>query len=190
MRRVAERSAIEWTEATWNPVTGCSKVSEGCDNCYAEQVAHRFAGTKAYPRGFEPSVREDRLDQPLRWRRPRRIFVNSMSDLFHPAVPDAYLDRVFDVMEAADHHTFQILTKRPARMISLIGRLSACIRLGLAQLCGCDERGAAAICSRTRPSPPALSAGRSAPRQGQATAGRVWSVATLTAKAPSTVPIR
>lgn len=76
---MADRTGIEWTDATWNPVTGCTKVSEGCDNCYAETIAHRFTGTKAYPNGFDVTLRPERLDQPLRWRRPRKVFVNSMS---------------------------------------------------------------------------------------------------------------
>lgn len=113
---MGDRSAISWTEATWNPVTGCDKVSPGCDHCYAETIAHRFAGTPAYPNGFALTLHPKRLEQPLRWRRPRMIFVNSMSDLFHPQISDGYLDQVFDVMEIAGHHTFQILTKRHARM--------------------------------------------------------------------------
>lgn len=117
---MGDRTGIEWTEATWNPVTGCTKVSPGCDHCYAEGIAHRFAGTKAYPNGFEVTLRPERLDQPLRWRRPRRIFVNSMSDLFHKDVPDEYIAKVFAVMAAAPRHTFQILTKRHGRMRSLL----------------------------------------------------------------------
>ena len=117
---MGDRTGIAWTEATWNPVTGCDKVSDGCDHCYAEQVAHRFSGTPAYPNGFNVTLRPERLEQPLRWRRPRMIFVNSMSDLFHPQVTDAYLDQVFDVMERATQHTFQVLTKRHARMRSYL----------------------------------------------------------------------
>ena len=83
---MGDRSKIEWTDATWGPVTGCTKVSEGCDHCYAETIAHRFAGTKAYPNGFDVTLRPERLDQPLRWKRPRKVFVNSMSDLFHEEV--------------------------------------------------------------------------------------------------------
>lgn len=117
---MSDKSKIEWTDATWNPVTGCTKVSPGCDHCYAETIAHRFAGTKAYPNGFEVTLRPERLDQPLRWKRPRRIFVNSMSDLFHAAVSDEYIARVFAVMALAPQHTFQVLTKRPGRMRSLL----------------------------------------------------------------------
>ena len=117
---MGDRTAISWTEATWNPVTGCTEVSEGCDHCYARSVAHRFAGTPAYPRGFEVTLRPERLDQPLRWRRPRMIFVNSMSDLFHAQIPDGTIAQVFAVMALAPTHTFQVLTKRPARMRSLL----------------------------------------------------------------------
>ncbi|WP_433357738.1 DUF5131 family protein (plasmid) [Microtetraspora malaysiensis] len=117
---MGDKSTIEWTQATWNPLTGCTKVSSGCDNCYAETIAHRFAGTKAYPNGFEVTLRPDRLDQPLRWKKPRRIFVNSMADLFHDAVPDEYIAQVFAVMAASPHHTFQMLTKRHGRMRSLL----------------------------------------------------------------------
>ncbi|MBP3087006.1 DUF5131 family protein [Mycolicibacterium fortuitum] len=117
---MSDNTGIEWCDSTWNPVTGCTKVSPGCDHCYAETIAHRFDGTKAYPNGFQVTLRPERLDQPLRWRKPRRIFVNSMSDLFHDDVPDDYIGSVFDVMARAEHHTFQILTKRHARMRSLL----------------------------------------------------------------------
>lgn len=117
---MSDKTGIEWTEATWNPLTGCTKVSPGCDHCYAESIAHRFDGTPAYPNGFAVTLRPERLDQPLRWRRPRRIFVNSMSDLFHDQVPDEYIAHVFAVMAAARRHTFQVLTKRHARMRSLL----------------------------------------------------------------------
>lgn len=113
---MADKTEISWTDATWNPVTGCTKVSEG----YAETIAHRFAGTPAYPNGFAVTLRPERLDQPLRWQRPRRIFVNSMSDLFHSDVPDEFIARVFAVMALAPQHTFQVLTKRPGRMRSLL----------------------------------------------------------------------
>lgn len=117
---MGDKTRIEWTDATWGPVTGCTKVSSGCDNCYAESIATRFAGTKAYPDGFAVTLRPERLDQPLRWKRPRRIFVNSMSDLFHADVPDEYIARVWAVMALAPHHTFQVLTKRHGRMRSLL----------------------------------------------------------------------
>ena len=115
---MAQRSAIEWTETTWNPVTGCTKVTRGCDHCYAERLAERFRGTPGHPfeRGFDLVLRPERLEQPLAWRRPRTVFVNSMSDLFHKEVPWAFVDRVFDTMERADRHVFQVLTKRSSRM--------------------------------------------------------------------------
>jgi len=104
---------IEWTDAVWNPVTGCSKVSAGCKNCYAEGVANRFWGDRKFT---DVRTHVDRLDAPLRWRKPRRVFVNSMSDLFHDAVPDEFIAEVFAVMAHARKHTFQVLTKRPERM--------------------------------------------------------------------------
>jgi protein gp37 len=118
---VADGSAIEWTEATWNPVTGCSKVSPGCAHCYAETFAERWRGIPghAYEQGFDLQLWPTRLDQPLRWRRPRMIFVNSMSDLFHEDIPEGFLREIFDVMVAAEHHTFQILTKRHDRLAEL-----------------------------------------------------------------------
>lgn len=114
------RSRIEWTDASWNPVTGCTEVSPGCDHCYARDLAGRFAGTSAYPNGFELTLRPKHLYDPLRWRRPRRVFVNSMSDLFHHLVPTQYIAKVFATMALAPAHTFQILTKRPGRMASLL----------------------------------------------------------------------
>ena len=118
---MGERSAIEWTESTWNPVTGCSKVSPGCAHCYAETFAERWRGVPGhhYEQGFDLRLWPQRLDQPLRWRRPRMIFVNSMSDLFHEDIPANYIRQVFDVMVAAEHHTFQILTKRHERLAEL-----------------------------------------------------------------------
>jgi protein gp37 len=115
---MADGSAIEWTDATWNPVTGCTKVTAGCDNCYASRFAERFRGVPGHPfeSGFDVTLRPQRLDQPLAWKRPRRIFVNSMSDLFHKEVPRTFVDQVFDVMEKADWHTFQLLTKRSPRI--------------------------------------------------------------------------
>jgi protein gp37 len=112
---------IEWTDRTWNPVTGCTKVSPGCDNCYAETIAHRFAGSKAFPNGFDVTLHEARISQPLRWKRPARVFVNSMSDLFHADVPGEFIARVFAVMSLGPQHTFQVLTKRPRRLRSLMG---------------------------------------------------------------------
>lgn len=119
---MGDKTAIEWTDATWGPVTGCTKVSAGCDNCYAETLAERFRGTPGhyYEHGFDVQLRPEKLDQPLRWRRPRRIFVNSMSDLFHDDVSDDYIAQVFSVMAASPRHTFQVLTKRHGRMRSLL----------------------------------------------------------------------
>lgn len=126
---MGDNSAIEWTDATWNPVTGCSKVSPGCAHCYAETLAlTRLRGKPGYPglpwtpENAEANVvlRPERLEQPLRWRRPRRIFVNSLSDLFHELVPERFLDTVFAVMALASQHTFQVLTKRPARMLEYL----------------------------------------------------------------------
>lgn len=121
MAMAADHSAIEWTEATWNPTSGCTKVSPGCDRCYAERVTHRFP--KTFPNGFNLTVRTDALDVPLRWKRPRVIFVNSMSDLFHKDVPDSYLQLVFDVMRRTPQHTYQILTKRAERLARAAARL-------------------------------------------------------------------
>jgi protein gp37 len=118
-------TTIEWTDRTWNPVTGCTKVSPGCDHCYAENIARRFAGSKAFPNGFDVTLHEDRVDQPYRWKKPARVFVNSMSDLFHQDVPDLFITRVFEVMEANPQHTFQVLTKRHARMRSFVQRREA-----------------------------------------------------------------
>jgi protein gp37 len=111
---MANTTAIEWTDATWNPVTGCTKISAGCDRCYAERFSERFRGTPGHPfeTGFDLTLRPERVEQPLRWRQPRMIFVNSMSDLFHKEIPKSYISSVFDTMEAADWHTYQVLTKR------------------------------------------------------------------------------
>ncbi|WP_055108914.1 DUF5131 family protein [Paenibacillus ihumii] len=119
---MSDKTGIEWADATWNPVTGCTKVSEGCRNCYAKTFTERFEGTPGhyFETGFKVTVRPEKLDQPLRWKRPRRIFVNSMSDLFHPDVPDGYIDQVFAVMALCPQHTFQVLTKRPERMLEYI----------------------------------------------------------------------
>lgn len=118
-------SKIEWTESTWNPVTGCSKVSPGCRYCYAETMAHRLQamGQLNYRNGFEVTLQEHMLDRPLRWRTPKTIFVNSMSDLFHEDVPLEYIQRVFDVMQRARWHRFQVLTKRANRLAELAGDL-------------------------------------------------------------------
>ena len=118
---MADNTAIEWTEATWNPVTGCTKISPGCKNCYAERLAHRLQamGSYNYRNDFEVTLQEHMLHLPLNWRRPRRIFVNSMSDLFHEAVPVDYVSRVFEVMRGAQWHQFQVLTKRSDRLQQL-----------------------------------------------------------------------
>lgn len=131
---MSDRSGIEWTDATWNPVTGCTKVSPGCGlplpgrqdephgTCYAQTFAERFRGVPGhhFERGFDLQLRPGRLEQPLRWTRPRRIFVNSMSDLFHDQVPEEFIAQVFAVMAASRRHTFQLLTKRHGRMRSLL----------------------------------------------------------------------
>ncbi|MFF3442117.1 DUF5131 family protein [Streptosporangium sp. NPDC002721] len=122
---MSDHSAIEWTNATWNPVTGCTKVSRGCDNCYAETFAERWRGVPGhhFERGFDVQLRPERLEQPLKWKRPRRIFVNSMSDLFHDQVPDSYIAQVFATMARVPQHTFQVLTKRHGRMRSLLSNM-------------------------------------------------------------------
>jgi protein gp37 len=118
---MSDNSRIEWTEATWNPVTGCDKVSPGCAHCYAETFAERWRGISGHPyeQGFNLRVWPGRLDVPLRWSRPRLIFVNSMSDLFHERIPLSFVQQVFQVMERATWHTFQILTKRADRLSEL-----------------------------------------------------------------------
>lgn len=122
--RMSDKSAIEWTDATWNPVTGCTKVGPGCDHCYAERFAERFRGVQGHPyeNGFDLTLRPERLTQPGRWRRSRMIFVNSMSDLLHKNVPNAFIDSVFDAMEGADHHIYQVLTKRSSRLKAYVKR--------------------------------------------------------------------
>ncbi|MCC7275838.1 MAG: phage Gp37/Gp68 family protein [Alphaproteobacteria bacterium] len=121
---MAISTAIEWTDATWNPVTGCTKISPGCDHCYAERFAERFRGTSGHPfeTGFDLTLRPERLEQPLSWRQPRMIFVNSMSDLFHKDIPQEFIARVFDTMEHAHWHTFQVLTKRSSLMRDFLRR--------------------------------------------------------------------
>src|SRR3989442_392398 len=122
---MAAKSHIEWTEATWNPVTGCTKVSPGCKNCYAERLALRLQamGNPRYVNGFAVTLHTDQLGLPLRWHRPRMIFVNSMSDLFHEAVPEDFITRAFETMWRGHWHTFQILTKRADRLLALAPRL-------------------------------------------------------------------
>ncbi len=122
---MAEQTGIEWTDATWNPVTGCTKISPGCKNCYAERLALRLQamGNPRYRNAFAVTLHADLLTLPIRWRHPKRIFVNSMSDLFHEAIPEDFIRQVFDVMARADWHVFQILTKRSERLASLALRL-------------------------------------------------------------------
>jgi len=119
---MADRSAIEWTDATWNPVTGCTKISAGCDNCYAARFSERFRGVPGHPfeRGFDLNLRPMRLLQPFEWKNPRMIFVNSMSDLFHKDIADEYIQRVFETMEGANWHIYQVLTKRSSLMQKFI----------------------------------------------------------------------
>jgi protein gp37 len=122
---MANKSSIEWTEATWNPTTGCTKVSAGCQNCYAEVMARRLRamGQPKYANGFELTLHPETLGQPLAWRKPQHIFVNSMSDLFHPEVSYEFICRVFDVMRLASWHRFQVLTKRSNRLLEMSPRL-------------------------------------------------------------------
>jgi len=123
---MAQLSSIEWTEATWNPVTGCSKVSPGCKNCYADRMSRRLKamGNHRYRNGFELALQLDLLEEPLRWKTPRLIFAISMSDLFHPKIPISFISEVFQVMNSAHWHIFQILTKRSERLGLLNKRLS------------------------------------------------------------------
>ena len=119
---MSDHSKIEWTDATWNPVTGCTKVSPGCKHCYAQTFAERFRGTPGHPfeYGFDLRLWPNRLRLPLAWKTPKRIFVNSMSDLFHERIPDSFIDYVFETMAAANWHQFQVLTKRPERMAAYL----------------------------------------------------------------------
>jgi protein gp37 len=121
------QSTIEWTDATWNPVTGCTEVSPGCDNCYARVFAERWRGIPDHPyeQGFALRLWPERLNYPLHWKKSRRIFVNSMSDLFHKDIPDDFVLQVFDVMRQAHWHTFQVLTKRPSRLVKMASKISA-----------------------------------------------------------------
>jgi protein gp37 len=122
---MAANSTIEWTESTWNPVTGCTKISAGCRHCYAERMAKRLQamGQPNYARGFKVAVHEHALDAVLKWKKPQTIFVNSMSDLFHREVPTEFILRVFDVMNQANWHRYQILTKRSGRLLALNAKL-------------------------------------------------------------------
>src|SRR5581483_2912849 len=136
---MADGTAIEWTDATWNPVTGCTKVSRGCDNCYAERFSERFRGVPGHPfeTGFDLTLRPERVKQPLSWHRPRMVFVNSMSDLFHKKIPSSYISQVFETMEQADRHVFQVLTKRSSPLRNFVnerypaGRAPSHIWLGV-----------------------------------------------------------
>jgi protein gp37 len=123
---MAQNSKIEWTESTWNPVTGCTKISPGCKNCYAERMALRLkaAGSPNYANGFKVTLHPHALEIPLRWKKHRTIFVNSMSDLFHKDVPFDFISKVFDVMHRASHHRFQVLTKRSDRLLELNSKLT------------------------------------------------------------------
>lgn len=124
---MSDNSKIEWTDATWNPIRGCTKISPGCAHCYAETFAERFRGVPGHPfeHGFDLRLVPEKLGDPLRWESPRMIFVNSMSDLFHPQVPDEYIEKVARVMTAANWHTYQVLTKRADRMQALLkGKLN------------------------------------------------------------------
>lgn len=122
---MAQNSSIEWTEATWNPVTGCTKVSPGCKFCYAERMALRLKAMEQvrYRNGFKITLQDDLVELPLQWRQPRTIFVNSMSDLFHRDIPLEFIQRCFETMCKASQHTFQVLTKRPERVVELAGQL-------------------------------------------------------------------
>ena len=122
---MATKSTIEWTESTWNPVTGCNKISQGCKNCYAERMAKRLKlmGSERYKNEFELTLHKDVIEEPLGWKKPRTIFVNSMSDLFHEKIPLEFIQKVFSVMVRAEWHTFQILTKRSERLEELSGYL-------------------------------------------------------------------
>jgi len=122
---MANKSSIEWTGSTWNPVTGCTKISPGCKNCYAERIAKRLflMGQTNYNNGFKLTIHEHALKLPLKWKKPQMIFVNSMSDLFHRDVPEKFILKIFNVMNSAPWHTFQILTKRAERLVKVSDRL-------------------------------------------------------------------
>lgn len=123
---MSANSHIEWTESTWNPVTGCTQISPGCANCYAKTFAERFRGVPGHPyeMGFDLTLRQARIRQPLEWKKSKLIFVNSMSDLFHEEVPDDFIKEVFDTMNDASWHRFQLLTKRPERLVAMQDQLS------------------------------------------------------------------
>jgi protein gp37 len=120
---VADKSSIEWTDATWNPVRGCTKISPGCTHCYAETFAERFRGVPGHPyeQGFDLRLVPEKLNEPFRWSSPRMVFVNSMSDLFHDGVPDEYIERVVEVMMAANWHTYQVLSCAVLRRQGIYG---------------------------------------------------------------------
>jgi protein gp37 len=124
------QSSIEWTDATWNPVTGCTEVSPGCDHCYARVFAERWRGIPGhhYEQGFDMRLWPERLNFPLKWKKPRRIFVNSMSDLFHQKVPDSFILQVIEVMLEADWHIYQVLTKRPSRLLRLVPSITSLVQ--------------------------------------------------------------
>ena len=158
---MAQKSEIEWTDATWNPVTGCTKIGPGCDNCYAERFAERWRGIEGHPyeQGFDLRLWPSRLRQPALWKKPRMIFVNSMSDLFHKGIDRQHIDKVFEAMEAADHHVYQVLTKRSSLMRNYVrrrydgGRVPSHIWLG-----GCPSRtrpirGGWNTCGKSTPTP-------------------------------------
>ena len=123
---MTQSSKIEWTQTTWNPVTGCSKISQGCKHCYAERMAKRLhaQGMEKYRNEFRVTIHPDTLKDPLKWKKPKLVFVNSMSDLFHKGVPEKFIMSVFEVMNEARHHTFQTLTKRPERVAKANKRLN------------------------------------------------------------------
>ena len=136
------RSGIEWTEITWNPVTGCTKISEGCQHCYAERLATRLQamGVPKYRDGFSVALHPHTLDEPLTWKTRRLVFVNSMSDLFHDSVPSTFIENVFRTMNLASQHTFQVLTKRPVRVMELEERLNWTPNIWLGTSIECQER--------------------------------------------------
>lgn len=122
---MSTNSTIEWTDVTWNPVTGCTRISHGCKHCYAERMSRRLMamGATKYSRGFEVVEHPSTLMEPSKWKKPRRVFVNSMSDLFHDEVSEGFIREVFTVMAETPHHTFQVLTKRPQRLVAMDGKL-------------------------------------------------------------------